>query len=81
VIDGAPAFFGIQKLTHLLEDVVLLMAKYSAVRRFLGVAALGLFVGNTEVIGYAQQIAFGHIDAIVAATVSGALVAVVQHPQ
>lgn len=81
MIDGAPALFGIQKLTHFLEDVVFLMAEYWAVRRFLGVAPLGLVVRNTEVIRYAQQIAFGYIDAIIAAAISGALVAVVQHPQ
>jgi len=44
-------------------------------------STLGLFVRDTEVLCYAQEITLGHLDPIVAAAIGRTLGTVIQHAQ
>ena len=81
VIDSALTFLCIEKLTHMLEDVVFLVSQYPALGRSLRVASLGLLVGNAKMLRDSQEVTLGHFDAIITATIGRTLRTVVHHRQ
>ena len=79
LINGALTFLLIEKLADLTEDMVLLVSQHESIRRCFGVFPLCLFIRDTEVLCYAQEVALGHFDSIVTAAIGRTLGTVVHH--
>jgi hypothetical protein len=78
IVDPTLARFLIEKLAHPFEHVVRFVSKYAADRRRLGIALFRLSVRDMKVTGDSKEIAFGHFDSIVTATVCRTLGTVVE---
>jgi len=79
IINRALTGFGIEKLAHRLEDMVLLMAKDAIAVRDLCEAFLGLLIAEVEMSGQPLNISPPDCDPIVAAAICRTLRTIEKH--